>query len=49
LTTSVTSTTGSVEKGTANNETVTTPSLGLVVPSSNWDGDRAVPSASIES
>jgi hypothetical protein len=36
---SVTSTAGSVEKGTANNEAVITPSLGLVVPSSNWDGN----------
>ena len=36
---SVTSTSGSVEKGTANNETVITPSLGLVVPSTDWDGD----------
>ena len=35
----MTSTTGSVEKGTANNETVITPSLGLVVPSTDWDGD----------
>jgi hypothetical protein len=36
---SVTSTSGSVEKGTSNNETVITPSLGLVVPSTDWDGD----------
>jgi hypothetical protein len=36
---SVTSTAGSVGQGTANNENVLTPSLGMVVPSSNWDGN----------
>ena len=35
----VTSTAGSVGQGTANNENVLTPSLGLVVASSNWDGN----------